>query len=162
MTCHKFSKEFISKFVDNELDAEDHNAFIRHKAHCHDCCATEAGFRQAGMIFDGQAEVMAGKLLKNMPEIFIKTGDMGHNSGIGKTIKRKSRKVQAALGMLSLAVVAVIMYLTPWHQEQLRTRTGLSAKGPSAVVNSVDAYGSSVMILETAETHHTIIWFSET
>lgn len=160
MTCHKFSKEFISKFVDNELDAEDHNAFIRHKAQCPDCCATETHFSQAGMIFESQAEAMAGQLLKNTPERFMKTGDANHESGIDKIIKRNSRRAQAILGMLSLAVVAVIMYPAPWHQRQLPT--GLSVSGPSAVVNSVDAYGSSVMILETAETHHTIIWFSET
>jgi len=160
MTCHKFSKEFISRFVDNDLDAEDHNAFIRHKVQCPDCCAAETRFRRAEMIFERQADAMAGQLLKNTPEISIKTGEMGHESFIARIMKRKSRKAQAVLGMLSLAVVAVIISLAPWHQGQLPTRPAVP--GPSAVVNSIDAYGSSVMILETAKTHHTIIWFSET
>ena len=160
MTCHKFSKEFISKFVDNALDTESHNAFIRHKVQCPDCCAAEIRFRRVGMIFERQADAMAGQVLKNTPKIFIKTGEMGHESFIDRIMKRKPRRAQAVIGMLSLAVVAAIIALVPWHQEQLQTR--LAAPGPSAVVNSVDAYGSSVMILETTKTHHTIIWFSET
>ncbi|WP_020589481.1 hypothetical protein [Desulfobacter curvatus] len=62
--------------------------------------------------------------------------------------------------MLNLAVVVVIMFLATRYMGQ--PSSGVSVPGPSAVVNSIDAYGSSVMILETAETHHTIIWFSET
>ena len=157
MTCHKFSKKFISRFMDNDLDADAYKTFIRHKAQCPDCCAAEARLRQAGMIFERQAEAMAGQLLKDTPASVVKIGD---GPRLGKIMKRKSKRVQAVLGMLSFAVVAVIMYLAPWHQGHLPT--GLSVPGPSAVVNSVDAYGSSVMILETAETHHTIIWFSET
>lgn len=160
MTCHKFSKKFISRFMDNDLDADAYKTFIRHKAQCPDCCAAEARLRQAGMIFERQAEAMAGQLLKDTPAIVVKTGNIGHESRLGKIMKRKSRRAQAVLGMLSFAVVAVIMYLVPWPQGHLPT--GLSVPGPSAVVTSVDAYGSSVMILETAETHHTIIWFSET
>ena len=160
MTCHKFSKEFISRFVDNALDAEDHNAFIRHKIQCPDCCAAETRFRRAGMIFEKQADTMAGQVLKNTPKIFRETGQMAHESIIDRIMKHKSRRARAVFGMLSLAVVAAIIFLAPWHQGQLPTR--LAATGPSAVVNSVDAYGSSVMILETAKTHHTIIWFSET
>jgi len=160
MTCHKFSKEFISKFVDNALDTESHDAFIRHKTQCPDCCAAEKRFRRTGMIFERQADAMAGQVLKNTPKIFINTGGMGYESFIDRITKRKSRKAQAILGMLSFAVAAAIISLAPWHQEQLPTR--LAVPGPSAVVNSVDAYGSSVMILETAKTHHTIIWFSET
>lgn len=160
MSCHKFSKEFISRFVDNDLDADDHKAFISHKALCPDCCAAEARFRQAGMIFERQAEAMAGQLLKDMPEIFAKTDQIGYEFRIGKIMKLKSRKAQAVLGMLSFVMMALIIYIAPGHQGQVPT--GLSAQGPSAVVNSIDAYGSSIMILETAETHHTIIWFSET
>lgn len=160
MTCHKFSKEFISRFVDNDLDAEDHNAFIHHKVHCLDCCAAETRFRQAEMIFERQADAIAGQLLKNTPKIFIKTGEKNHESDIDRIMKRKSRRTQAIIGILSLAVAAVITFLAPWHQGKLPI--SLSVPGPSAVINSVDAYGSSVMILETAKTHHTILWFSET
>lgn len=92
MTCHKFSKKFISKFVDNELNAEDHNAFIRHKVQCPDCCAAETRFRQAGMIFERQADAIAGQLLKNTPKIFIKTGERNHESHIYRIIKRNFRR----------------------------------------------------------------------
>lgn len=160
MTCHKFSKKFISRFVDNDLDKEDRNAFIQHKAQCPDCFAVETRFRQTDMIFEQQADAMARQLLKDSIEIFIKTEETDQEPGNGRLIKRKSRSAQAAFAMLSFAVVAVIVYLASWHQGE--PSTGLSIPGPSAVVNSVDAYGSSVMILETAETHHTIIWFSET
>jgi len=160
MTCQKFSKEMISRFVDNELDETEHNAFIRHKAQCPDCCAVEAQFRQTDHIFEKQAEAMAEKLLKDAPEIFIKIKDRGHPPGIRGIIQRKVPGTPAILGMLSIAVVAIIMTLAPWRHGTLPT--GGVVPSPSAVVNSVDAYGSSVMILETAETHHTIIWFSET
>ena len=148
MTCHEFSKEFISRFMDNDLEAEDHNAFSRHKVQCPDCCATKTHFRQAGMIFERQADAMAGQLLKNTHRIFIKTEAPGHNSGIYRIIKHKSRRTQAVLGMLSLAVVAVIISLAaPWHQGQRQP----PVPGPSAVVNSVDAYGSPVVIIETVK-----------
>ncbi|WP_320044140.1 zf-HC2 domain-containing protein [uncultured Desulfobacter sp.] len=160
MTCHKFSNEFISRFIDNELDEEDRNAFIRHKAQCLDCCAVETRFKQTGMIFEQQADDIIRLLLKDTPEIFIKTNERAYKFDNDRIMKPKSRGAQAVFAILSLAVVVAIMYLTPWYQG--KPSTGLSVPGPSAVVNSVDAYGSSVMILETAETHHTIIWFSET
>lgn len=160
MTCQKFSKEMISKFVDNELDEKEHNAFIRHKAQCPDCCAAESDFRQADIIFKQQADAMAEKLLKDAHEIFIKTEESDHPPGIKERIQRRLPSTPAVFGMLSLAVVVGIMTLALWQQD-IR-QTGRIVPPPSAVVNSVDAYGSSVMILETAETHHTIIWFSET
>lgn len=160
MTCQKFSKEVISKFVDNELDEKEHNAFIRHKAQCPDCRVVEAQFRGAGIIFKKQADTMAEKLLKDAPEIFINTEERDRPPGIKERIHPRFPSTPTVFGILSLAVVAVIMILAPWQQGRLPTRG--TVPSPSAVVNSVDAYGSSVMILETAETHHTIIWFSET
>ena len=150
----------ISRFVDNELDEKEHNAFIRHKAQCSDCCAVEAQFRQMGILFEKQADTMAEKLLKDGPEIFIKTKEMGHTPRFKGIIQRKFSSTSAVFGMVSLAVAVAIMTLVPWRHGSLPT--GPVVPSPSAVVNSVDAYGSSVMILETSETHHTIIWFSET
>jgi hypothetical protein len=143
-----------------ESDEKEHNAFIRHKAQCPDCRAVEARFRQADIIFATQADVMTEKLLKDASEIFIKTEERDHTPGIKGIIQPRFPGTPTVFGVLSIAVAAVIMTLTFWQHG--RWPTGGVVPSPSAVVNSVDAYGSSVMILETAETHHTIIWFSET
>jgi len=94
MTCHKFSKEFISRFVDNDLNEAARNAFIRHKAQCPDCSALEVRFRQTGVIFKQQADAIAGQLLKDTPEILIKINERSHESGRGWRPKRKSQSVQ--------------------------------------------------------------------
>ena len=40
--------------------------------------------------------------------------------------------------------------------------TGIAPEDPSAIVTSIDTEYTAVMILETPDTHHTIIWYSDT
>jgi hypothetical protein len=39
---------------------------------------------------------------------------------------------------------------------------GISPDSPSAIVTSIDTEYTAVMIFETPDTHHTIIWYSDT
>jgi RNA polymerase sigma-70 factor (ECF subfamily) len=58
----------------------------------------------------------------------------------------------AAASLAALFVIAVFAL----------TNDGPAIAGPSAIVKSIDTDYTAVMIFETPETHHTIIWYSET
>lgn len=62
------------------------------------------------------------------------------------------------LASLGTAALVLAVALLPWAGDPPLDQ----APEPSAIVKSVDTNGSSVMIIETTNTRHTIIWFSET
>ncbi|WDP87152.1 MAG: zf-HC2 domain-containing protein [Desulfobacter sp.] len=150
--CDKYSTEFISRFVDNEVSKQDHDAFVRHTAGCRACAQTEVKFRQMAKTFDRHARSGAAHIQSQLPPIILEQKPK-------KTVKILSgfkRPMGIGLRLASIGAAALILMLAvyPWSKTP--------GPGPSAIVNSVDTYGSSVMIIESANAHHTIIWFSET
>lgn len=140
-SCKIYSEEFISRFVDNEVSSLDHDKFIRHMADCRACTQTEGRFRQMTPIFEGHVSAQAIKITPI--SIAQKNKQVGRSKGLVLRL--------ASLGTAALIFAAVLF-----------PRAGDPVMESSAIVNSIDTYGSSVMIIDTQETHHTIIWFSET
>ncbi len=154
--CKIYSKAFISRFADNEVPKPDHDAFARHVEDCGACASILAAYRQMDHLFDAHADSQVEQIRKNLPPITLKkkTGIFSRLfSGLKGTFKG-SMGLPLKLASLSAAAIILAVSLYPWQNDPM--------PGPSAIVNSVDTYGSSVMIIETTNTQHTIIWFSET
>lgn len=59
--------------------------------------------------------------------------------------------------LLPATALAALLVVSIFYFPGARSRNG----GPSALVNSLGGETASVMIFETPNTHHTIIWFEE-
>jgi len=147
--CNRYSEEFISRFVDQEVTPFDHSTFIRHMNDCQDCAELESKFRLMTSGFERHVDSQTLRIKKESPPISFE-----------KQLAWKNRYRNLTLKLASLGTAALIftVALLPWAGDPARDRI----HEPSAIVNSVDTYGSSVMIIETVNTQHTIIWFSET
>ncbi len=152
--CETYSKAFISRFADNEVTQANHDAFVRHAENCRTCTQTLAAYRQMDQLFNSHVKEEAKRIglspisLKEKPGLFHRLF-----SGIKRPFQGTMR-LPLKLASLSAAAIILAVSLYPWQTDPM--------PGPSAIVNSVDTYGSSVMIIETTDTQHTIIWFSET
>ena len=152
--CKTYDEKIISEFVDNELASEENKKISKHIKTCPLCKNIAEEYIQMSDIFVQRASIEVGK---------INTGSIGEN--VLKQIKRKensfSKKVfdyfSPKLYLKIASVVAIMVISLIYLQEQ-----PINIIGPSAIVNSVDGNTSSVMIFETQNSKHTIIWFSET
>ncbi|HCY84764.1 MAG TPA: hypothetical protein DHV36_06475 [Desulfobacteraceae bacterium] len=166
--CNRYTKEFISRVADNEVRQEAHSVFLRHAKTCAACAETLADFRQMGQLFSSHTEAEVGRIRTELPPITVTAPQGAQNrKGLWGWIGRMGQGLASVFGrgamglkLASLSAVALILAVSlyTWQGD---SGNGM-VPGPSAIVNSVDTYGSSVMIIETPESHHTIIWFSET
>jgi len=114
---------------------------------CQSCTSKEARFRQMAPTFEAHVAAQTLMIKTTLPPI----------SPVKNPTTRPKGRVHK-LASLGTAALIFAVALLPWTDDP-----GLDQiPEPSAIVNSVDTYGSSVMIIETANTQHTIIWFSET
>ena len=164
-SCDRYTDEFISRVADNEIPEQEHKEFIRHAENCSACAETLADFRQMGQLFSTHTASQVNRIRTELPPITLTAPQetQGFKGWIGSmTEGLKSVIGRGAMGLklASLSAVALILAVSlyTWQED---SGTGM-VPGPSAIVNSVDTYGSSVMIIETSESQHTIIWFSET
>ncbi|WDP89647.1 MAG: zf-HC2 domain-containing protein [Desulfobacter sp.] len=146
ISCTAYSEEFISRFVDNEVSSYKRDAFIRHMAGCPDCAAKEAAYRQLSLGVSRHIDAQAQRIQNELPPISVRRTTRPGG-------RRRSRGFTLKLASLGTAALILAVAVFPW------TRTPINE--PSAIVNSVDTTGSSVMIIDTPDTRHTIIWFSE-
>jgi len=151
-TCHKYTDEEISRFVDNELPRNRYHEMAQHCSHCADCRRIIEQYRSMSSVFNNHADqqilkVDASKLSRKVAQITQQSKQKKAGSGFfGKNI------------YLKLASVAAILMISLFTMQN-----GLfGPSGPSAIVKSVDTEFASVMIIETQKEKHTIIWFSET
>lgn len=143
--CKRYTQEFISRFVDDEISRADHEKFVRHMADCPACAHTAERFKYISQGFGHHIDDQILNIKLQLPPAPLKPeqGWKIGNKGLGLKL--------ATLGTAAIILAAA---LVPWP--------GSKKAEPSAIVNSVDTYGSSVIIIDTLETQHTIIWFSET
>ncbi|MCD4744137.1 MAG: zf-HC2 domain-containing protein [Desulfobacteraceae bacterium] len=153
-TCTTYDKKIISEFVDNELSSEENKKISEHIKTCPICKNISEEYIQMSNAFVQRTSIEVEK---------INTGSLGEN--VLKQIKRKengfSKKVfdyfSPKLYLKIASLVAIMVVSLIYFQAQ-----PVNIIGPSAIVNSVDGNASSIMILETEKSKHTIIWFSET
>ncbi len=150
--CVTYTEEFISCFVDNELDQDQHDEFADHLNTCTSCAQVEASLRQLSREFNTHVQTQAVWIRTFQPPITLPAGlgrDQGRLPGLVNWFKGS-----LTIKLASLCAAAILIFFSLYPDTE--------APSPSAIVKSVDTNGSSVMIIETPNTQHTIIWFSET
>ena len=153
--CSKYTEEFISRFVDNELDPVGTMEFSSHLGDCQDCAEVVAKFQKLGTLFNTHINTHinthAARQIARVSRVDMATTllDYAKPTGIfGRMTDHLYIKLASLTAVAALLILAVFQ--------------GAPPVGPSAIVKSLDTNASSVMIIETIKEKHTIIWFSET
>lgn len=138
--CSRYPDRFISRFLDGEVLADEHRAFLGHLDCCSTCRETLDRYRRAGDLFRRHVSDQAEKI----PPVRMHGKPAGARpfSPLGLGLK---------LASVSAAVLILVFAFLPGQQEI----------APSAIVDSIDTDYASVLIIEAPDTGHTIIWFSQ-
>lgn len=143
--------ELISRYMDNELNVDELASVKTHIAGCESCRTRLREY----------AEINAGLNSFVQAQQGIPAGQL-ENRVLGAIGRKTSRKIKGwknlilskrVLVPVGVAAAAVVIFFTNFDNR--------SPIGPTAIVSSLSGTGSSVMILETAKTRQTILWFSE-
>ena len=175
--CNKFDMETISCFVDGELDAKKQKEVSTHLLTCHDCFETAEMYKRIAHGFKQRIKVQKS--------IF---DDPAFSNKIMTRIREKKQKQSMSifkgkshflpfirflefftpgkipLQMASFAAIVIFsLGLFQFHKYFFtdEKRPGADGNGPSAIINSVSGDLASLMILETEDHKHTIIWYTE-
>ena len=145
--------DLISRFYDGELGVEEQLKVSEHLKGCASCEKLLREFRSVSVHFRAEYtetpshadfEEIGGKVLNR-----IKRKKAFQIPNLKESFFSKRIYIPlAAAATVVLVLFSVFNIMGP-------------NPGPSAIVNSFTGQVSSVMILETPGTHHTIVWFSE-
>lgn len=153
-TCGTYTFEQINCFIDNELPDETYQEIKLHCQSCEICRRTIENLNAVSAVFNKKinerVSAMNPASMKERVEIAMQQEEKSRFSDMvglfGKNIYLKLASITAIL------IVGLYMF---------NGKVPVSS-GPSAIVNYIDTELPSVMIIETQEQKHTIIWFSET
>ena len=154
-TCNQYTSEDVSRFMDNELSSDQHQALAEHLGHCPDCRRLAEQFQTISDVFTGFTDKETARIDPGRPGQKLERY-------LQKYEKRNLGTVFGLFGKniyLKLASIAAILLISLFAFQAGRFTT---PAGPSAIVKSLDTDVASVMIIETEKEKHTIIWFSET
>jgi anti-sigma factor RsiW len=153
-TCGKYSEQQISRYVDGELPRQQLWQIRQHLDTCRACRNLAGQFWDVTQTFNELAE-QPGMVI-DPARLYQTMGKPAQTSGrfsIAKFFSRPARPLLAAA-----ASIAALFFISIYA---LQNDTALPA-GPSAIVTSIETEYTAVMIIETPDSHHTIIWYSET
>jgi anti-sigma factor RsiW len=148
--------DLVMRYMDQELSARERAEMDRHLDRCPKCREALQESQRLSAAFQRNMDHAVGAAsLDRVEEAVlarIRTQDRKQTAGAGAGtgfLFWKRALVPAAI--LAVAVVLFFSFFSPFQQPL----------EPSAIINSFTAETSSVMILETPETHRTILWFEE-
>jgi hypothetical protein len=154
--CKIYDEKTIGKFVDNELPNEKNNIISKHIETCPICDNIVSKYIHLSNIFvqntSKQLDEIDTDLIGQHVLEQIKREEDGF---LKKVFDYFSPKLYLKIASVVIIMVVSLIYFQGQPIRQI------NVIGPSAIVNSVDGNISSVMILETEKSKHTIIWFSE-
>ncbi len=164
-TCKKYNTETISCFVDKELNPDEYIAIEKHLKTCVKCSNIASEY----MNIEGLYQNIVHEKIATIDTASIKDTIMGEVKKEKKSpfvimpyfylyfykISDFFKPQRIYLQMASFA--AIIIFSMVYLHDQY-----VLPSGPSAIVESVSGNLASVMILETQEDQHTIIWYKET
>lgn len=153
-TCGRYTEQEMSRFIDGELPRQQLLQIRQHLDVCPACQDLAEKFRDVTQTFNELAELPGmvidpARLYRTMEKPAEKSGRLS----IGRFFSRPARPLLAAAA--SIAALFLISVVALKHDV-------ISPAGPSAIVTSIETEYTAVMILETPDNHHTIIWYSET
>ncbi|MFH2091123.1 MAG: hypothetical protein ABIJ31_02060 [Pseudomonadota bacterium] len=152
--CTQYTSEQISQFIDKALPDTLFMTIDAHQKNCTDCRDLIKKYQAMSDLFSSHADHQVDKidthrLKKNLEPVF----GQSHEKYPGLSGKLFGKNIYLKLA----SIVAIVVISMVVFQGRLSEPTG-----PSAIVKSINTDFSSVMIIETQQHHHTIIWFSET
>jgi Putative zinc-finger len=153
--CDLYTSKDISRFIDGELSSEKRRSIEHHLSICTDCNRLVDSYESVSLVFSRHADrqSMGSSVILGLERRLEKTVLHSQEKPSGKISGLFGKNIYLKLA----SILAVLMIgLFPFDEDLLN-----DSSGPSAIVNSIDAEYTSVMIIETQEEKHTIIWFSE-
>lgn len=162
-TCDLFTSKDISCLVDGELPEERRQLLLGHIGHCEQCRSVHEAFLSLSddfsrrLDFQMQVRRLKGDDTGQLTQRLTELADT-HGSGPSPTVFGFFGK-HAVLKLGMMAALSGIGFFLIFGKPIQMLSDGA---GPSAIVKSVDADYTSVMIIETRGKKHTIIWLSET
>ena len=146
--------ELLSRFYDGEITPEENEWAIEHISTCQKCQnelkLNEELSKKYKEKFHKELSAIDPALLEKKIMERVSQGKARYWTGIGEFLTSMRFLVPAA------AVAGMLFFL-------LTTFRGpVTEPPPSAIINSFTGDVSSVMILETPQSHQTIIWINET
>lgn len=153
--CDNYTLETLSCFTDKELPPEICEEISSHLVHCRECRKIIDDYTRISEGFRRKIQTSADSMDSGLLA-----------TGVSQRIKQlKTSRFKRWLEffggskiVLQVASIAVIILSTVVYYQM---QPG-PIDEPSAIVTLVDGNASSVMIFETQEKHHTIIWYTET
>ena len=159
--CNAYPPDNISRFMDNDLSEKEMAALEKHLATCPECRQRANRYQRLedGVIRMVHQQSLSMDTAALEHALLKKTRSQGQKKrtqtspfkGFMDFIQGKKFYLQ----MASFAAILLLSTLFLKDQEKV-------IRAPSAIVNSIDGNMASVMILETREQRHTIIWYKET
>ena len=150
----------LSQFVDNALPPETRTSLELHLSTCPACQNTVKSYQnidnrviqniQRHSHLVNNTALVQELVVKLKKEKATEASDFSFFQGMIEFIKGKKIYLQMA------SFAAILLISMAFLQDQK-----VVFHSPSAIVNSIDGDIASVMILETREQHHTIIWYKE-
>ena len=144
----------VDRYRDGELDQEESRSVSAHIADCRRCRAHLDSIDLLGRTFTSRlAAGLDSSSAAGLAERTIRRIN-------GQSVPRPSlltrifatRKVWVPAGAMAVALMVAIFF---------GRFSGAPEPIPSAIIHSFRADTASVMIMETRETHQTVIWFTE-
>ncbi len=159
--CNAYPPDNISRFMDNDLSEQEMAALENHLATCPECREQMHRYQRLedGVIRMVHKQISATETaaLEHALLRKIKSENQRKRS-LASTFQHFMAFIQGKKFYLQMASFAAILLLSTLF---LRDQEKI-IRAPSAIVNSIDGNMASVMILETREQRHTIIWYKET
>ena len=159
--CNAYPPDNISRFMDNDLSKQEMAELEKHLATCPECRERMHRYQRLGdgvirMVYEQipttETDVLEHALLRKI------RSENQRKRPLTSTFQRFMTFIQGKKFYLQMASFAAILLLsTLFLRDQEKV-----IRAPSAIVNSIDGNMASVMILETMEQRHTIIWYKET
>jgi anti-sigma factor RsiW len=140
--------ELISRYIDNELDGDELIRLRTHITGCESCRARLGDYGKIGAGLNSHIQAQAGMLTRGSEDRVVEAIRRKNSEGWKAVVFSKRMLVP-----VGLAASITLMFLTFFSNPV--------PVGPTAIVSSLSGSGSSVVILETAETRQTIIWVGD-
>ncbi|KPJ78261.1 MAG: hypothetical protein AMJ54_04670 [Deltaproteobacteria bacterium SG8_13] len=148
------NQELLSLYIDGEMSPEESRQVDRHLQHCRAC--RQYVQQQAELAQRLRREVSVARQGVDFQRLEKRIVDQ---AGGQPSLQDRFRQTLFSWKLILPAAAAaalVLFFFTNLFQLQPP-----AASGPSAIINSFTGKVSSVMILETPQSHHTVIWYRE-
>lgn len=153
--CSKYDPESISRFADSAVSSEEYKEMKRHMETCAPCRKLAGEYRAISISLKSALY----RETDSLAEGFALDGVL---SRIEREKRRRPAGLFGAYGPKKILLQAVSIAVIIVVGAGIYLGKPSVIPGPSAIVNYVEGDASSVMIFETMEEQHTVIWYTET